>query len=316
MNKRSRRKNIGIKILNAFDFSKTEQRGIIILFILLLLLFVFRFFLAYNQKNNASVEVENLEIKSFLQRQQEYRDSILLLRNQKYTSAQNTYNSNEKTSKKRLSPFNFDPNTLPLSGWVKLGFSQKQAQQIINYRSKGGYFYKKTDLKKMYCITEEDFQVLENYINITTNHKQETEEKKEKPQKVLKLELNTADSINLQQIYGIGAKTASQIVKYREKLGGYVAINQLKEVYAIDSNRYLQIVGYLYVNSESVRKININKASIKELSNHPYIEYYLAKTIVNHREKNGNYADIKEIKKAALIYDELYFKIAPYLSVE
>jgi len=197
-----------------------------------------------------------------------------------------------------------------------LGFTEKQAEQIIKYQSKGGYFYKKTDIKKIYCITEEDYQILENYILITSEQTQETKKEKIKEQTLYKIELNTADSIDLQKIAGVGQKIASQIIKYREKLGGYVSINQLKEVYIIDSNRFIQISSHLYIDTEYVQKININKVNINELNKHPYFDDYLAKSIVNYRQKNGNYSNITEIKKAVLIYEELYQKIAPYLSVE
>jgi DNA uptake protein ComE-like DNA-binding protein len=304
------------KILGAFDFSKAEQRGIIVLVIVLILFVLIRIAVNYIQKSHYSTEMEDADIELFIQRQQEYRDSVLLAKNGKNKFKNNNYNSKSSSNKKILNPFSFDPNTLTLSGWQKLGFTEKQAQQIINYRSKGGYFYKKTDIKKIYCITEEDYQVLENYINIASEEKQETTKKKTDLPHSYKVELNTADSLDLLKIYGIGAKTASQIIKYRNKLGGYVAVNQLKEVYVIDSNRFLQISPYLYVDLDYVQKININKAGIKELSKHPYVDDYLAKSIVQYRQKNGNYTHIADIKKAVLVYEELYLKIVPYLSVE
>ena len=302
------------KIVDAFDFNKAEQRGIILLLVLLLILFFVRFAVHYFHKSKQSNETEIVDLELFLQ-QQHYRDSVLSIKNRENTATKNYYNTKKLTKKKTLNPFPFDPNTLPLLGWVELGFSEKQAQQILNYQSKGGYFYEKTDLKKMYSITEEDYQVLENYIHITRKEK----EKKEKPpflHGIQKVEINTADSFDLRKIPGIGPKTASQIIKYREKLGGYVAVNQLIEVYAIDSVRFLQISPHLHIDATLVQKININNASIKDLIRHPYIDYYLAKSIVIHRQKHGDYANVQEIKKAVLIYEELYLKIIPYLTVD
>ncbi len=316
MSKKTIFQRLRIKIFDAFDFSKAEQRGIIVLIVVLLLLLFFRFVISYIQNTGISVVTEDAEIEFFLQRQQNYRDSILSIRNQKYNPINNSYYRKEETKKKTLTPFPFDPNTLPFSGWRKLGFTEKQALQITNYQSKGGYFYEKTDLKKIYCITEDDYHILEKYIQIASKQRHET--KKEKPdfQNIPKLELNTTDSFDLQRIPGIGQKTASQIVKYGEILGGYVHINQLREVYVIDSSRFLQISPYLYIEPQHVKKININKATINELSRHPYIDYYLAKSIIIYRQKNGDYTDIKEIKKALHLYEELYQKISPYLSVD
>ncbi|MCL2132405.1 MAG: helix-hairpin-helix domain-containing protein [Lentimicrobiaceae bacterium] len=303
------------KIIDAFDFSKVEQRGIIVLLILLLILFFIRFAVVYLHKSKQPDEMDMADLEIFLQQQQHHRDSILSTKKWKNTSKNNYYNTKQSFKKKTLNPFPFDPNTLPFSGWVKLGFTEKQAQQILNYNSKGGYFHEKTDLKKMYSITDEDYQVLENYIYIT---RKEKTKKEEKPllYSFQKVEINTADSFGLQKIRGIGPKTASQIIKYREKLGGYVAVNQLLEIHIIDSVRFLKISPYLQIDTASVRKININNASIKDLIHHPYIDYYLAKSIVVYRQKHGNYADVCEIKKAVRIYEELYLKITPYLMVD
>lgn len=305
------------KIINVFDFSRSEYIGILTLVIILILLFFFRLYIADVEKSQTLIESENLSVELFLQQQKHYHDSILSAREKHSSYTTYPYQQKEAFDRKKLTPFPFDPNTLSFLDWKRLGFTEKQAQQIINYRIKGGYFYEKTDLKKIYSITEEDYQILEPYIRITPAQKQETKERKKETHTSFKLDLNRADSIELQKIYGIGQKTASRIIKYREKLGGFISINQLKEVYSIDSSRFLQISPYLYVNNEyNIKKININKATVKELVNHPYIDYYLATSIVNYRQRNGNYTDIKDIKKAVHFYDELYQKIAPYLSVE
>jgi competence ComEA-like helix-hairpin-helix protein len=312
MSKKKKYKRLRNKFIDVFDFSKAEQRGIIVLVAILVVFFLVRLAVTNIQKSRYGVEIEDADIELFLQRQQAYHDSVLLAKKWK----NNAKNKKSSSNKKILNPFPFDPNTLTLSGWQELGFTEKQAQQIINYRSKGGYFYKKTDIKKIYCVTEEDYQVLENYIYIASEQKKETKKEKTDSQHLYKIELNSADSFDLQKIYGIGAKTASLIVKYREKLGGYVSVNQLKEIYVIDSSRFLQISPYLDVDLGYIQKININKANIRDLSKHPYIDDYLAKSIVNYRQKNGNYTHAADIKKAVHIYEELYLKIIPYLSVE
>jgi competence ComEA-like helix-hairpin-helix protein len=312
MNRRVTYRQIRRNIIDAFDFSRKQYRGIIVLTVVLILFFFLRLFIAQIEKSHAPIESDNLAIRSFLQQQKNYQDSILSARNERTTSF--PYNQKEKSEKKELTPFPFDPNTMIFSDWQRLGFTEKQAQQITNYQSRGGYFHDKTDLKKIYCITEENYQILEPYILITPKPKQETKAKEALT--FPKIELNGTDNIELQKIPGIGQKTAARIINYRESLGGYTNINQLKEVYAVDSSRFLQISPYLYVNSEHTQKININKASIKELIKHPYIEYYLAKAIVNYREQHGNYTEVKDIKKAVHFYDELYQKIEPYLSVE
>jgi DNA uptake protein ComE-like DNA-binding protein len=127
------------------------------------------------------------------------------------------------------------------------------------------------------------------------------------------VELNSADTLDLQQLKGIGPSFAKRIVKYRDMLGGYYSKTQLLEVYGMDSIRYNGFKDFIIVNTDSVKKIDINKATIKQLIKHPYIEFYTAKSIVNYRIKVGKYSDVTQLKDSSLVYTELYQKIAPYL---
>ncbi|MBR2052102.1 MAG: helix-hairpin-helix domain-containing protein [Bacteroidales bacterium] len=99
--------------------------------------------------------------------------------------------------------------------------------------------------------------------------------------------LNSADTTELKSLPGIGSFFARNIVEHREKLGGYVEVNQLLEVYAFDSARLETITPYINIDSISLRKINVNTDDFKTILRHPYIEYEDVKKIVNHREKRG-----------------------------
>ena len=131
-----------------------------------------------------------------------------------------------------------------------------------------------------------------------------------------KLELNAADSLLLRTVPGIGAKVAREIVRYRERLGGFVSLDQLLEVRYMDSTRYLQVVSYLSVDTLRLRKIDVNRADIAELRRHPYIDYYLAKTIVLQRERSGHYTSLEQLRTATRVYPELYARLRPYLKVK
>ena len=99
--------------------------------------------------------------------------------------------------------------------------------------------------------------------------------------------LNSTDTTELKSLPGIGSFFAKNIVEYREKLGGFVEINQLLDVYAFDSARLETITPYINIDSISLRKINVNIDDFKTILRHPYIEYEDVKKIVNHREKRG-----------------------------
>lgn len=133
---------------------------------------------------------------------------------------------------------------------------------------------------------------------------------------VEKLELNAADSLMLRTVPGIGAKVAREILRYRERLGGFVSLEQLLEVKFMDSARYLQVIPYLSVDTLLLRRIDINRADIAELKRHPYIDHYLAKTIVLQRERSGRYASLEQMRQATRVYPELYARLRPYLKVK
>jgi DNA uptake protein ComE-like DNA-binding protein len=132
----------------------------------------------------------------------------------------------------------------------------------------------------------------------------------------VKVDLNSADTNELQKIPGIGPALARRIYKQRIKLGGFYEMEQLNEVYGVDSTRYAKCTPYFVIDRAKIIKININTAEVKELVKHPYLDLYMAKSIVVNRNKIGKYTSVEQIKKATLIYDELYKKLVPYLTVE
>ena len=134
---------------------------------------------------------------------------------------------------------------------------------------------------------------------------------------IAKSDINQADSLDLQSIPGIGAKTANAILQYREQLGGFISLDQLLELNYMDSARWIRLLPYICISDSIViRKININTASVETLKKHPYIDFYLAKSIVVHRKKETGYRSLEEMKSATKLYQELFDKIKPYLTVE
>ncbi|MCL2683172.1 MAG: helix-hairpin-helix domain-containing protein [Bacteroidales bacterium] len=129
------------------------------------------------------------------------------------------------------------------------------------------------------------------------------------------VQANTCDTLDLQQIRGIGSTISKRIIRYREQLGGFVRKEQLLEVWGIDSARYVQIESAFIIDKKNIRKLNINTASIRELQNHPYLDYYQAKAIVQTRDQQGFYENIADILKLALIDRETFDLIRDYLEL-
>lgn len=134
------------------------------------------------------------------------------------------------------------------------------------------------------------------------------------PRKTLTFELNSADSIDLVQLYNIGPTIAHRIIRYRALLGGFVNIEQLREVYGIDSARFADIAPHLYVDPLSIQLIDINQADIAQLKRHPYLDYYQAKAIVTLRQRSGSYHTTADLLNIPIIEKETFTKIQPYLT--
>ncbi|MDR1792156.1 MAG: helix-hairpin-helix domain-containing protein [Bacteroidales bacterium] len=302
---------------NIFDLTRAEQRGFFVLLGGLLLLVFVRVSINWLPTQTINIQIDkDPKINTFLIEQKRLDDSVQMERgnrNASYTSNYNYFSSFQ------LTPFDFNADTMKVADWEKMGFSEKQSTQIYNYLAKSGGLRKKEDLKKIYCINEENYTVLEPYIHLSSNVSASVSTNyRERTTAIAtqKVELNTADSLDLLKIPGIGSKTAAKIIEYRAQLGGFYDVTQLREIYIIDSARFAQISPYLRADKQHIETININTASTKELSKHPYIDTYLAKSIYVHRQKTGNYTSVEQIKKAAMLYEDLYQKIAPYLSVE
>ena len=161
--------------------------------------------------------------------------------------------------------FAFDPNTVSLADLQRLGLSERQAQSIENYREKGGRFRSKADFQKMYVVSDTLFARLEPYIEIA------------------KLELNAADSTALVSLRGIGPWYARKILDYRDRLGGFVAPEQLLEIDGIDAERYAGFADGITVDPSRIRRLDLWHASDTVLARHPYLGPKGARSIVRYR---------------------------------
>lgn len=115
---------------------------------------------------------------------------------------------------------------------------------------------------------------------------------------------------------GIGPSYAKRILKYLELLGGYTSKEQLLEVYGMDSARFIPILQNIQVDTTIRTPLNMNTAEVKELLRHPYINFNLAKTIVNYREQHGKYKKLKDLKNIKILKEEDYVRVSPYLKAE
>lgn len=315
-------------IRDYLTFNKRERNGVFVLISIIVLMIIYL---------NISEKFITIEKEDFVEFQREMDSLNTFIANppdhgpeEKQVYGQRK----EPESQIKKERFNFDPNNLSESDWMKLGLSEKQIRTIKNYEAKGGRFKKKEDLKKMYCVKNDLYTSLEPYIRIapfsaafdekkrsnenvreTVNEQNENSVSEERITSKTVIELNSADSAVLTTIKGIGAFYAKTIIKYRNSLGGFYSKEQLLEVWKFDLEKFNSIEKYISVDPSKIKKININVCEADQLKN-PYIKWNVANAIVNYRKHHGSFKTIDDISKTDLVDDETLRKIAPYLIIE
>lgn len=311
-----------------FTFTKKERTGTFALLALILLFtllpFVYPLIIKSTPINSSAFEKEiaTLNIKQ--------QDTVPRFASNNFDedNYQNYYqpaekNYNPKNFKGEL--FYFDPNTASVEDWQRLGLRDKTITTIQNYLSKGGHFYKPEDIGKIWGLHPQEVQRLLPYIKITPkenntpfNYEQKNYETKtfDKPKnKVSVIDINTADTTALIALPGIGSKLAQRIINFRDKLGGFYKTEQVAETFGLPDSTFQKIKPKLSVTNNSFKQININTATVEELKTHPYIKYNLANALIEYRNQHGNFSSVADIKKIMMVTDEMYNKVAPYLTV-
>jgi competence ComEA-like helix-hairpin-helix protein len=223
--------------------------------------------------------------------------------------------------------FYFDPNTLSPDGWKKLGLRDKTIHTIQNYLSKGGKFRKPEDVQRIYGLFPDEYQRIANYIRIenlatgamaSNGSTVETSPAKTTASKAANYmvqDLNTADTTTLIRLPGIGSKLASRIVTFRDKLGGFYSVEQVKETYGLPDSVFQRIKKHLNLIS-SVKKININTATVDELKTHPYIKWAIANPLVAYRNTHGPFEKATDLKKVMVVTEDIFNKVQPYITLQ
>lgn len=213
-----------------------------------------------------------------------------------------------------------NPNTATIDEFLRVGFTKKQATSCINYRMKGGVFYKKEDVKKIYTVSEEDYEKLKEYIYVPYSKplslkQNQTKKiaKKNKEEFIVQININDCDTNDLKNLPKIGGFRARKIIERRDKLGGYYSLSQLYSVYSMDSSIVQCLEKYLIFNPNQIQKININSATFKEINRHPLISYGQTKVLCNYRKIVGTIQTIEELRDNNIVTADEYEILKFYL---
>ena len=217
-----------------------------------------------------------------------------------------------------------NPEALTAADWQRLGLSPKQAASLLRYKDKYG-LHSLSQMQQIRVLPSELLNQISDslYFEPTQNAKtsvvdQEEKALQEKRQEASgqfdKLDINSATEVMLVALPGIGAYTAAKIIAYRERLGGFLALDQLQEIQGVKPEILQKVLPYL-VLEQGVKRMSINEVSYETLKQHPYLTWNQANSIIKMRKQKGLFKEIKELKESVLIDDDTYKKLLPYVSL-
>ena len=230
----------------------------------------------------------------------------------------------------------FDPNTLTFSEWEKLGLQERTIRVILHYREKGGMFRRPEDLGRIWGLPPGEYERLKPYVHIASarvgaiptggrpspapTHAIDSSDQHRpflsKRIKIVKsLEVNQADSLQWLALPGIGEKLTSRILRFRERLGGFCTVDQVGETWGLPDSTFQKIRPMLSLAAPVTRKIPLNTAPEDMLQQHPYIRFRLAKVIIRYRQEHGPFTAVADLRRIALVTDDLYARLEPYCSL-
>jgi competence ComEA-like helix-hairpin-helix protein len=318
------------KLKEYFSFTKKERIGVLTLISLIVIVCMVPYFFSSHKNKNNKEKFEQFK-NEIAQLKTERKDSNAIVQKGESRKVEYAENDDEPSHKKEEkingALFYFDPNTASAERWKRLGLRDKTIHTIQNYLSKGGKFRKPEDLEKIYGLHENEYMRLKPYVKIENQYstdkskeeKHETETGKNFVEHVSKkpgsIDINEADTSAFIALPGIGSKLANRIISFREKLGGFYAIEQIGEIYNLPDSTFQKIKPFLKIGNSEVKKININTADAATLKSHPYIKWNLANAIVQYRSQHGDYKSVEDLKQIAIITPDIFQKMAPYLRI-
>lgn len=288
------------KIKSYFLFSREHRSGIFLLFTIIVIVQLSYFFL-----KNQSIATEN-----------QSEDKAWLLVQNEIDSLKNS----QSTKKDTIYPFN--PNYITDYKGYKLGMTIQEIDRLHAYRKQGKFVNSAEEFQQVTQVSNSFLSKISPYFKFpdwVKNKGTATSEKfhkflpKEK-EKIIQKDINTATREDLIAVYGIGEKLADKILLEKEKLGGFVSMEQFQFMWGISPEAISDLEKRFSVKTQNgIRKIAINDLSQKELAKFPYFNYALAKEILIYRTMNSGIKNIDDLTKIKGMPNEKIKIIVLYL---
>ena len=281
-----------------FALSRSQQNGIFVLIILIVLFQSFIWF--YDELMPAKTEpVPGKELESFMAR----IDSL---------------DSNNNNRRDTIYPFN--PNYLTDFKGYELGMSPEQIDRLLEYRKENKWINSREEFQKVTGVSDSLLQAIAPSFRFPEWTQKLTSPKlKERPveKNTAFADLNTATEADLRRVRGIGEVLSGRIVKYRYRIGGYLDPIQLNDVYGLSPEVILEIQKHFAIISKpDVRLKNINTIGQSELAEIPYFNPELAREIINYRSLHEGIRSFEELSKISKFPSDKIDRIKLYLALE
>jgi len=271
-------------IKNYFKFSGNQRKGIFLLFSIIIILQIVYFFVDFSSISTASPEKEKwLSLQS----------QIDSMKQQKLDYVPKIY------------PFN--PNFITDFKGYKLGMSVAEIDRLLAFRKGNKYVNSPKEFQAVTKVSDSLLDAISPYFKFPdwVNNKKEFIDYKKYPnatfakkEKIVIIDINQATQEDLIKIYGIGEAISLRILKFKESLGGFVSMEQMNDVWGLSPEVIENLNSHFKVSAiPNFKKIDINNASIKELSSFPYFKYPLPKNIVTFRSMNGDFKTKEDLSK-------------------
>lgn len=231
------------------------------------------------------------------------------------------YPKHKKQPAPPLRPRRFNPNTADSIVLLEQGLKEWQVSNMLKYRRAGGRWRKRSDMKRLYGLSEEQYRRIRPYLDLPDSLPGDTARRDTLPRYVSHkrdtiLELNTADTAQLVLLRGIGRWTAMQIVRYREQLGGYYSVEQLREIPHIDQHMLDTVIRRFTLDTTRITPIRVNRCAVGTLSRHPYLRFEQARAIYEHRRRHIRLSGMDDLRGLPELSQDDLQRLRPYLSFE
>jgi DNA uptake protein ComE-like DNA-binding protein len=296
-----------------FTFSRRDRKGIAILSLILFSQCVYLYYLDRYALPPLSGDIASVERQ--LDEMERSRPPVDTRPQNPFSSYSRSFERASAAVPADLAAFN--PNKLDAEGWRRLGLTERQAASVLRYREKGGRFRVKGDIRKVFGIGQERARQILPFVLLPDSLPEQARSRPaHRPERRAAVEVNRADSVQLEALPGIGPGLAGRIVRYRERLGGYHDLDQLREVWGVDDSLFNFIASRLTADSTfGLKRLNLNTDSLPVFGRHPYIGWKIGRVLLNYRKQHGPFQSLEEIRKTGLIAEDIFRKLAPYLEV-